>query len=222
MFIGHFAVGFASKRFAPKASLGPLLAAPLALDIVWPLLVLAGVEHVRIIPGFTAFNPLDLYDFPWSHSLLMAGVWGALFGWVYTRVTTYRTGGVVIFWGVVSHWVLDVVSHTPDMPLAPGLDIKIGLGLWNSVMATVVVESLLFLIGVWLYVGATRSRDRIGTWAWWGLVGVLVLLYAVSVNSPPPPSVVAMVTVGFILQLVLLGWAWWADRHRMALPGGSA
>jgi len=214
MFIGHFAVGFAAKRFAPKASLGPLLAAPLALDILWPVFILTGLEHVRIVPGFTAFNPLDLYDFPWSHSLLMSAVWGAVFGWVYTAVTQYRRGGIVIFWGVVSHWVLDAVSHTPDMPIAPGMAAKVGLGLWNSVAATVVVESALFLIGVWLYISATRARDRIGVWAWWGLVALLALSYAASVRTPPSPDVRAMVIGGLVFEAVTIGWAWWADRHR--------
>ena len=216
MFIGHYAVGFASKRFAPKASLAPLLAAPLLLDILWPVLILTGIEHVRIVPGFTPFNSLDLYDFPWSHSLLMAAIWGAAFGWGYYALTKYRTGAFVIFWGVVSHWVLDGISHTPDMPIIPGASAKVGLGLWNSVAATVTVECALFVIGVWLYTRATRARDRIGVWAWWGLVGVLVWLYAFSVatRKAAPPSIEAIVTSGLILEAVTIGWAWWLDRHR--------
>ena len=223
VFIGHYAVGFASKKFAPKASLGPLLAAPLALDILWPLLVLAGVEKVRIVPGFSAFNPLDLYYFPWSHSLLMACVWGGLFGGGYYAITKYRAGGVVIFFGVVSHWVLDWVSHTPDMAIVPGMATKVGLGLWNSVAGTVVVESILFIAAVWLYARTTRARDAVGRWGWWALVVVLAVLYVASAIGPPPSSVPAMVTVGLALQAVTVAWAWWADRHReVVLPTQAA
>lgn len=214
MFIGHYAVGFASKKFAPRASLAPLLAAPLLLDLLWPVFILTGLEHVRIVPGFTAFNPLDLYDFPWSHSLVMAALWGALFAWIYVAVTKYRTGGIVVFWGVVSHWVLDFVSHTPDMPLLPGVSTRVGLGLWNSVPATIIVESVLFIAGVWLYGSATRPRSAAGRWGWWALVAALAALYVVSIGSAPPPSVVAIGTVGLVLQGVTLVWAWWADRNR--------
>jgi len=224
MFIGHFAVGFASKKLAPKASLGPLLAAPLLADILWPVFVLLGVERVRIVPGLMAFNPLDLEYYPWSHSLLMDCVWGLVFGGIYYAVTKYRAGGIAIFIGVVSHWVLDWVTHRPDMPLAPGLDTKLGLGLWNSVAGTIVVESLLFVAGVWLYTRTTRARDAIGRWGWWGLVVVLAVLYAVDATGAPPPSVTTIVTVGLVLEAVTVTWARWADRHRdvAGVPHGGA
>jgi len=114
------------------------------------------------------------------------------------------------------------VTHRPDMPLAPGLDTKLGLGLWNSVAGTVVVESLLFVAGVWLYTRTTRARDAVGRWGWWGLVVVLAVLYAVSANGAPPPSVPAMVTVGLVLEAVTLVWAWWADRHRDVVLGTTS
>ena len=131
MFIGHFAVGFAGKKFAPRTSLVVLLAAPLFLDLLWPVFLLFGWEHVRMVPGITHYNPLDLYDFPWSHSLLMSLVWATAFSLLYYRATRYRAGGLVIWIGVVSHWILDWVTHRPDMPLYPGGGPRFGLGLWE-------------------------------------------------------------------------------------------
>src|SRR6185436_7872623 len=120
MFVGHFAVGLASKRLAPRSSEGVLLLAPLFLDVIWPVFLATGLESVRIDPGNTAFTPLDLHDYPWSHSLVMSLVWSVLFGLGYYAFSRYRRGAVVIGLGVFSHWVFDFVTHRPDMPLWPG------------------------------------------------------------------------------------------------------
>jgi membrane-bound metal-dependent hydrolase YbcI (DUF457 family) len=128
MFVGHFAVGFASKRLAPRTSLGVLMAAPLLLDILWPLFVALGVEHVRIEPGATVVSPLDLYDYPYSHSLAASLFWAALFAGLYYLIRRGRRTAWVIAAGVVSHWVLDFVSHRPDMPLFPGDSTRLGFG----------------------------------------------------------------------------------------------
>ena len=221
MFIGHFAVGLASKRLAPRAGLGPLLAAPLLLDLLWPAFLLTGWERVRIEPGAAAFKTLVFEHYPWSHSLLLAGVWGALFALVYRAKTGYRTGAIVIAAGVVSHWVLDWVTHGPDLPLWPGSSPLLGLGLWNSVAGTVVVESLMLGAAVWLYAAGTRALDRTGRWAFWGFVTVLVLLYVASVLSPPPPNVPAL-AVGALSGLVFPFWAAWFDRHRESRPPSVA
>jgi hypothetical protein len=118
MFIGHFAVGFGAKRFAPTASLAALLAAPLLADLLWPPFLLLGWEHVRIFPG-TRFTPFDFYDYPWSHRLLMAAVWATLFMLIYWLLQRDRSGAVVVWFSVVSHWVFDWITHRPDLPLYP-------------------------------------------------------------------------------------------------------
>lgn len=141
MFIGHYAVGFASKRFAPRTSLGTLIAAALFLDLLWPNFVLMGWEQVRIEPGNTAFTPLNFVSYPISHSLLAAVGWATLFALLYLLATRYRRGAVVIWFGVVSHWVLDFVTHRPDLPLYPGGPL-LGLSLWNSPVATVSAENV--------------------------------------------------------------------------------
>jgi len=217
VFIGHFAVGFASKRAAPRTSLGLLLAAPLLADIIWPFLVLAGVEQVRITGGSNPFLTLTFDSYPWSHSLLMLAVWGLLLGGGYYAVTKYRAGAVILFIGVLSHWVLDVVTHVPDMPLAPGVPSKVGLGLWNSVVGTMLVEGAMFVAGVWLYSKATHPRDKIGRWAWWAYIALLVITYASQLFSPPPPSVSALGWVALVMSVVMVAWAWWLDRHRTAV-----
>src|SRR5438093_713765 len=147
MFIGHFAVGFAAKRVAPKTSLGPLIAAPIFLDVLWPFFVLAGLEQVKIDPGNTKLTPLDFVSYPYSHSLLMSLVWATLFGGAYWLVTHYRVGAVAIWIGVVSHWILDVLVHGPDMPLHPGGP-KFGLGLWNVPPVEITIEVLMLAAGV--------------------------------------------------------------------------
>src|SRR5215471_12779971 len=165
MFIGHFAVGFAAKKFAPRTSLATLLAAPLFLDLLWPAFLLLGWEHLRIVPGITRYNPLDLYDFPWSHSLLMSVVWATAFSLIYYGASKYRPGAIAIWFGVVSHWILDWITHVPDMPLYPGGGPKFGLGLWNHVVGTMATEIAMLLIAVWTYARAMRARDRIGRYA---------------------------------------------------------
>jgi membrane-bound metal-dependent hydrolase YbcI (DUF457 family) len=160
MFIGHFAVGFASKRVAPKAGLGPLLAAPLLLDLLFPIFLILGWERASIVPGITAMNPLNLEHLPISHSLVTTVGWGVLLGALYWWRTRYVRGAVVIAAGVLSHWVLDFVTHIPDLPLWPGGP-KVGLGLWNSIAGTVVVESMMFGAAVWaLHHEHPRARQN--------------------------------------------------------------
>lgn len=214
MFIGHFAVGFAAKRFAPRTSLGWLLAAPLFLDLIWPGFVLAGIELVRIEPGNTAFTPLDFVSYPWSHSLLMTMVWAILLGALYHAITRYWPGTIAVSVGVASHWLLDFLTHRADMPLAPWLSAKVGLGLWNHVLATVVVEVAMFAIAVALYITATRPTARAGSVGFWAFLVVVGLLYAGAVYGEPPPNATAVALAGLGAWL-FVAWATWLDRNRV-------
>jgi hypothetical protein len=214
MFIGHFAVGMAGKRLAPKISLGTLFLSAQLLDLIWPVLILTGVEHVRIDPGNTPFTPLDFYDYPISHSLLFSLLWAALFGLIYYLLQRRWAAAGIVAMGVFSHWVLDFISHRPDLPLAPGSHTLFGLGLWYSVPGTVIVEGLLYLAGVWVYLHCTRAQDRIGKWAFWSLVFLLLALWIMNIFSPPPPNVQAVGWAGLIGGLLILPWGYWIDRHR--------
>ena len=218
MFIGHFALGYAAKRWAPRVSLAVLFAAAIFADVLWPVLVALGIEHVRIAPGITASTPLEFLSYPYSHSLLTLTLFGALFGWLATRSAPNAPNlplrsGVIVLALVVSHWALDVITHIPDMPLYPGGP-KFGLGLWNSVAGTLVVETVMFAVGVWLYAGATAARDATGKWAFVGVTAFLFVGFLINANGTPPPSVTALWMMALGLGALTLWLAWFADRHR--------
>jgi hypothetical protein len=223
MFIGHFALGYAAKRWAPHLSLAVLFAAALFADLLWPVLVALGIEQVRIVPGITASTPLEFLSYPYSHSLLTLTLMGALFGWLTVRFTAPNAptapiapiapSFVVVLLLVISHWMLDVVTHIPDMPLYPNGP-KFGLGLWNSVPGTLATETALFALGVWIYARATKARDAIGTWAFVGVTAFLFAGFVVNANGTPPPSVTALWMMALGLGGLTLWLAWLADHHR--------
>jgi len=220
MFIGHFGVALAAKRICPGPSLGTLVLAALLVDGVWPVFLLLGWEKVEIVPGITAVTPLLFVSYPYTHSLVAGALWGSLLAAAYFLRRRDRAGALWLAALVVSHWGLDFVSHRPDMPLWPGGP-RLGLGLWYSLPATLVVEFALFGIGAWLYVSVTRPRDRIGMFAFWGFIATLAAMYLASVFGPPPPSVQVLAMSGLLGWLFVV-WAYWIDRHRAmvsAAPG---
>lgn len=213
MFVGHTAVALAAKSRDQRTSLGIFVAAAYAIDLLWPLFLLFGIEQVRIDPGNTAFTPLAFDSYPWSHSLLMTLGWGLLFALVMRARGAERRTQVLVFLLVASHWVLDAIAHRPDMPLWPGSSPLIGLGLWNSVAATLLVEGAMFAAGLLLYLRCTRAADRVGSIAFWLLVIVQAAIWAGGPWGPPPPSPRALACVGLAAWIFPL-WAGWADRHR--------
>ncbi len=216
MFIGHFGIALAAKRAAPGTSLGLLVAAAQLLDLIWPPLVLTGIEQVSIEPGNTRFTPLNFESYPWSHSLLTAAVWSLVAAAVYWLAKRYRRGAIVVGFAVLSHWVLDFTTHRPDLPLYPGSSAYAGLGLWNSVPATMIVEGAIFALGVWLYAGATRAKDKYGSGGFISFVAFLAIIYVVNAIAPPPPSARA-VAWSAMAVFILVFWAWLFDRHRAVL-----
>jgi membrane-bound metal-dependent hydrolase YbcI (DUF457 family) len=213
MFIGHFGVAMAAKRVAPRLSLGTTILAAQWADGIWPLFVLLGLERVHIAPGITEVTPLDFVSYPYSHSLLADLVWAALFAVVFGSLRKDWRGAVWLAVLVLSHWVLDVVAHRPDMPTWPGGP-KLGLGLWNSVPATLFVEFALFGTGAWLYARSAPARDRMGSLLFGALVVVLAVIYLASVFGPPPPSEQALVITA-LLGWLFVAWGYWIDRHRV-------
>lgn len=213
MLLGHYAVALAAKRAAPRASVGWLFFAAQFADLLWPLLLFAGIERVEIREGATAFTPLDFVHYPVSHSLLALIGWGVLIGGVYRLLRRQRSEAVIIGLLVPSHWVLDAVVHAPDLPILPGLDLRIGYSLWNSVASTWVVELSLILAGALLYSTFTRATDAVGRWAFIAFVVVLTGTWAATGLGPPPPDVTALAVSALALWLTV-PWGAWFDRHR--------
>lgn len=224
MFLGHFALGLAAKRVAPAVSLGTLFLAAQFADLLWPNLVLLGVERVAIRSGVTAVTPLDFISYPYSHSLLALLLWAALFGAAYWFARRSSAAAVTIGVLVVSHWVLDWIAHRPDLPLTFTGDARVGLGLWQSVPATVAVELALLAAGCAVYATFTRPRDAVGKWGFVGIILLLLTIQLGAVFGPPSPSIAAVAwSAQAVWLLVVLGY--WVDRHRyatVALPRASA
>lgn len=212
MFIGHYAVGLAAKKFAPRSSLGALIAAPILLDLMWPIFVLQGWEHVSIVPNGNPFLRLQFDSFPISHGLLAVIGWATLFGSVYFGITRYVAGSVAIWLGVVSHWVLDFIVHRPDLQLYAHSRM-FGLGLWDHRWLTMAIEVSLFAVAIWTYQRQTRPQDKIGLYGFLAFVIFLLLAYAGAALGPPPSSVkkLALIT---LLTWLTIPWAWWFDNHR--------
>ena len=219
MFIGHYAVAFAAKKASPRTSLGIFVLAALWSDLIFPVLILLGLEHVGFRPGDNALLRANLIDYPISHSLVAVAGWSVLLGGLVLWRTRDRTAALVVGAVVLSHWLLDFATHTPDVPLWPGGPL-VGLGLWKSLAGTLVVESLMYAGGLWLYFGTTTARDPSGRWGAVALAAFLVAIYVGNLTSPPPPSVYAFAVVG-LASWLLPAWAWWADWHREPVEGSE-
>ena len=215
MFIGHFGVALAAKKAAPRTSLGTLVFAAQFLDLLWPILLLLGIEHVEIAPGITRLSPFNFTDYPYSHSLLMVAVWAALAGGIYYVVCRDKTAAWIVAACVLSHWVLDLVVHRPDLPLAPGGSVRVGFGLWNSLPAAITAEVLFFFGGVWIYLRATRARDNAGRYGLWSLLALWFFGWVSTLFSGAPPNVTSLAWGGMTMWITV-PWAGWADRHREA------
>lgn len=215
MFLGHYAVALGAKKAAPGTSLGTFILAAQLVDLLWPVFLLLGWERVRVDPGNTAVTPLDFVSYPWTHSLVATAAWGIALGLAYWLVRRYPRGAVVVGLLVISHWVLDALVHAPDLPVTPGGETRVGLGLWDSLPATLVLELGLFAAGAWIYSRATEAVDRTGAWSFRALIAVLALIYAGNLfgGAPPGETEVAVVTLGLWL---FVPWGYWIDRHRRA------
>ncbi len=219
MFIGHFALGFGAKRYAPQVSLGILFLACQLADIIWPNLVLFGIETLQIQPGITVMTPLDFTSYPYSHSLVAVLLWSVIFAALYMALTRSGTkAAVVIAALILSHWVLDFVTHRPDLPITLGESIKLGAGLWNYPMVAIPLELLLFGMGIWLYHRQTKPLNRKGSIGFWVLVALLLALYMGSIFGPPPPSSTAVAWSAQAVWLIIV-WGFWIDRNRTERGG---
>jgi hypothetical protein len=213
MFLGHYALALATKRIAPKPSLGTTFLAAEWADLLWPTFLLLGWEKVRIEPGATAATPLVFESYPISHSLIAMIGWGFLLGAIYWLARRDFRSAVVVGLLVPSHWVLDAIVHVPDLPLVPGGDTLVGLGLWNWKAASVALELVLLAVGAWLYAKATWSAlDKIGKGAFVSLIAFLTVIQLANSFGAPPPSVDAVAWVTESMWL-LVAWGYWIESR---------
>jgi membrane-bound metal-dependent hydrolase YbcI (DUF457 family) len=214
MFIGHFGAGLAAKKIDERPSLGTFFLAAQFVDLLWPLFILAGIETVKIAPGDTVFTPLNFIYYPFSHSLLGVIFWALLFGAVYYLFKkNYRTS-VLLGALVLSHWVLDFIVHRADLPLVPWSNFKVGLGLWNSLPITIIIEGLIFCTGAWFYISYAKAKNKRGFYRIWGLLIFLAVIYINNIFAPPPPTEMAVGWVG-LSQWLIIAWAYWIDKIKV-------
>ncbi len=219
MFVGHLAVALGAKKVEPRVPLGASVDAAFGLDLLWPILLLLGLETVRVDPGNTAFTNLAFDSYPWSHSLLAVIGWSGVAGFLGRGLFGSWRAGMLLGGLVLSHWALDLITHRPDLPLWPGGPM-VGLGLWNSIPGTILVEASLLVGGLWLYLGTSSARDRTGTGALMALVGLTGMIWVTQPWAPLPGSATAVAAGGLILWL-LPPWAAWIERHRRSESAGA-
>lgn len=208
MFIGHYALAYGAKKINKLPSLAIMFVAVQLLDLLWPIFVLLGFETFEIDPGNTALTPLNFTSYPYSHSLLMTVVWAILFASFYFTFTKNKQGSLLMGCLVFSHWVLDFITHRSDLPLSPFTDLKVGLGLWNAPIIEIILETGLFLIGVYLYYNTVTVKRKV---AFWSSVVFFLLIHFMNMFGPPPPSINAVAWSANLMWLFVF-WAWWIEK----------
>lgn len=215
MFIGHFGLSFAAKKIAPKVSLATLFLATQLVDIIWPILVMMKIEKVIITPGYTKVSAFDFIYYPYTHSLFMGLVWGIVTAVIYALIKKDNRGAIVVGLCVLSHWFFDLIVHRADLPISPFSDYKVGLGTWNNVAATLIIESAIFFGGLWIYNSITIAKNKIGKWGLWALSAILVLVTISNTFSPTPAEVsTTLLSSSLVLMIILIFVAGWIDRNR--------
>lgn len=209
MFIGHFAVGLIARKNEKQPSLALMFIAVQLLDLIWPVLLLLGIESFSIDPGNTEVTPLSFEYYPYSHSLLTTLIWGLILGAGYYLFTKNRKGSMLLGLLVLSHWVLDFVTHRPDLPLTPFSDSKVGLGLWNHQAWALAIELFLFGVGILLYYRSPVTKRKI---AFWLLILFLLAIHLMNFFGPPPPNTTAVAWSANLMWLIVL-WAWWIEKQ---------
>jgi hypothetical protein len=217
VFLGHFGVALAAKKLAPKTSLGTLLLAAQFADLLWPIFLVLGWETVQIDPGNTRVTPLNFASYPISHSLLTQIGFGIGIGLIYYALRMKNSGAaraaIVLALCVPSHWILDWVMHRADLPLAPWSKSFHGLGLWNSLPFSLVLEFGFYGAGIAIYLRQTKAKEGVGRYAFWLLIFFLAGLWLGTLFGPPPPNEKVLAWSALAIWLTI-PWIAWADRHR--------
>jgi uncharacterized membrane protein YeiB len=218
MFLGHYGVALALKRAEPKLSLGTLFVAVQLPDLLWGVFLLLGWEQARIVPGHTAITPLEFLNYPISHSLVGAMAWSFVaaalyYSWPTRDTSRHWQAAAMVGLAVFSHYPLDVLVHIPDLPLSGSSSVRLGLGLWNNPVATLIAEALVFGAGLAIYVARRSNRHPLRPKRMAVVVLLLVGTYVASLLGPVPPSMTAVAVSDIVFLLVIAAVAAWADRR---------
>jgi hypothetical protein len=218
MFLGHYGVALALKRAEPKLSLGTLFVAVQLPDLLWATFVLLGWEHARIVPGHTAITPLEFLDYPISHSLVGTLAWSFVaaafyYSWPTRDTSRHWQAAALVGLAVFSHYPLDALVHIPDLPLSGSGSARLGLGLWNNPLATLVAEAVVFSAGLAIYIARRSNRHPLRLARMVFVVVLLVGTYVASLLGPVPPSMTVVAVTDIVFLLVVAALAAWADRR---------
>lgn len=218
MLVGHYAVGLLAKSVEPQTSLGTFVMAAMFADFAWCFFMMAGTEHVQFTSGMGAGNYFNATNIAMSHSLLMNAVWATLFATAYFLRRRHPRGAFIIFLAVLSHWLLDFISHRPDMLVMPGTHAYFGLGLWTSIPATLIVEGGFWMLAIIMYARVTRPRNGAWRYVFWSGIVLLTLVWYSNIAGPPPrnPTTAPLASLAFFSLSV--AWAYWVNRLRPAQP----
>lgn len=215
MFIGHFGLSFAAKKLAPKVSLATLFIATQLPDVLWPFMLMFNIEKVAISPGYTEMNAFEFLYYPYTHSLFMGVVWSIVCTLIYALIKKDTRGAIIVGLCVLSHWFFDLVVHRADLPISPFSDYKVGFGLWNHVAATLIIESILFFGGLFIYTSITKSKNKKGSWGLGFLAALLILATITNTFGPVPAAInMSLCITMIVLIAVLVFFAGWVDKNR--------
>jgi hypothetical protein len=214
MFVGHYGVSFAIKGAHKRIPLWLLFVAVQLVDVLWAIFVMMGIEKVRITPGITATNPLDLYYMPYTHSLVAAFFWSAIafVGYKLSRDNT-RNAAFLVAGAVFSHWLLDLIVHRPDLPLYDN-SFKMGFGVWNYPVLAFSLEAAVLLAGILIYVRSSRAISVAGKYGPPAFAIILLFLQAVVFFGAPPTSPLAAALTALFSYVLLAAIAYWLERKR--------
>jgi len=221
MFIGHYAAGIALKSVDKKASLGMLFIAVQLVDYLFFALAPFGIEKFRLVENYTAINHFELYFYPYTHGLLSSFLWAGLIYALWRWLPFFKGFGgkkvaLVMAAAVLSHWFLDLLVHTADLPLLCDDSPKVGLGLWHNFAATYILEVGLLLGALMLYLRRTTAKNVVGRYGMAIFVAVMIGFYTMVVNAPFDPNVTVVVASvsSLVVFILFTAIAFWLDPKR--------
>ena len=214
MFIGHYAPALLAATHPKAPGLGTLFVAGQLVDFGFFGLAITGIENFRITPGITVMNPLDLYDMPYTHSLLGSSLWAlgfALIIWLFTR---HRMAAIIGGAVVLSHWFLDWLVHAPDLTWA-GAPPMLGFGLWNYPAIEMPLEFLITFGALAFYLIKTRAMTEKAKYAVAGMIALLAIYQAFDWFAPKPVEVDLSLPISALVSCTLAAIvAWWLAKTR--------